>query len=91
MYPVLVLFTGTVYFLLSALQLLMLARAVVSWLPVDEDGVFFRFVHIATEPVIYPVRAVLERSDFFASMPVDMSLFISLLLVSIVQLLLPVV
>jgi len=91
MYLVLVLFTGTVYFILSALQLLMLARAVVSWLPIDEDGVFFRFVHIATEPVVFPVRALLDRSEFFSNMPVDMSLFVALLLLSVVQLLLPVV
>lgn len=47
--------------LLGALELLMLLRAVLSWFPIDEDSVFLRFLYAVTEPVVYPMRALLNR------------------------------
>ena len=51
----------TLSVLLGALELLMLGRAILSWLPIDEDNPLVRFLHTMTEPVIYPVRVFLEQ------------------------------
>lgn len=89
MYPLMVVLTGTVYFLISVLQVMMLVRAIMSWFPIDEDGAFFRFINGCTEPVIAPVRTLLEKLNFFQNIPIDMSFFITFLLLSVIQLILP--
>lgn len=71
--------------LLWALQLLMFARAILSWLPIDEDSPTLTFLHAATEPFILPVRSILERFEFFASSPLDLSFFVTFLLISFLQ------
>jgi uncharacterized protein YggT (Ycf19 family) len=76
---------GVASLLLGALQLMMFARALLSWFPFDEDSAVLRFLAAATEPFILPVRAILERFEFFASSPLDMSFFITFILISILQ------
>ncbi|MBE6560031.1 MAG: YggT family protein [Ruminococcaceae bacterium] len=78
-------FSGVVSLFLGALQLLMFARAIFSWLPVDEDSPIPMFLHAVTEPFILPVRAILERFEFFASSPIDLSFFVTFLLLSALQ------
>ena len=77
--------------MLAALELLMLARAIMSWLPVDEESAMFRFLIVVTEPIILPVRKLLERSETIASLPIDLSFMVAYLLLIIVQFLLPTV
>lgn len=71
--------------LLTVLQLLMFARAIFSWLPLDEESPLLFFLHAATEPFILPVRAILDRFEFFASSPLDFSFFITFMLISLLQ------
>ncbi len=75
----------TLSVLLGALELLMLGRAILSWLPIDEDNPLVRFLHTMTEPVIYPVRVFLERFDLFQGLPIDMSFFFTFILISILS------
>lgn len=77
--------------LLSAIQFFMLIRAVVSWLPFDEESMIVRFTDAVTEPVIFPVRCVLERSEKVQMFPLDLSFFITFFLLSVIQGLLPAV
>jgi len=73
------------------LQLLMMLRAILSWLPFDDDTPLQRFLFYATEPIILPVRNLLSRSDFFNSLPIDVSFLVAYLLLSIVIYFLPAV
>lgn len=84
-------FSQLVYYLLSALQLMMLARAVVSWVLPDDDNAFTRFVTGVTEPLITPVRMLLERFEFVQELPIDISFFVTCLLLLAAQSLLPTV
>ncbi len=70
---------------------LMLMRAVLSWLPVDDEIGAVNFVYSITEPVILPFRLVLERSEFVASLPIDIPFYAAFLSIGIVQMLLPAV
>ena len=60
MYQIVYVITSTVRFIVIALEVMMLARAVVSWLPVDEDHPIINFLYTVTEPVIMPVYLVVE-------------------------------
>lgn len=85
MQAVLYVFSGVVSLFLTILQLLMFARAILSWFPLDEGSPLLTFLHAVTEPFILPVRALLERFEFFASSPIDLSFFITFLLLSFLQ------
>jgi len=79
------LITATLSFLLSALQFAMLARAILSWFPMDEDNAIVGFLYAVTEPVIMPVRALLERFGWFEGLPIDMSFFFTFILLSMLR------
>lgn len=85
MYQLLYVVSATVRFLLAAIQFLMLARAIISWLPFEEDHPIVTFLVAVTEPVIMPVRAVIERLGLFEGMPIDMSFLITFMLLSILE------
>ena len=81
--------TKLVSVFLGAEQLLMMFRAVLSWLPVDEDSNISNFLFAMTEPVIYPVRMLLDRFEGLDEFPIDLSCILSFMLLSLVQMLLP--
>lgn len=70
---------------LTAIEALMLIRAILSWLPVDEESTLANFVYMMTEPIVMPVRLVLERFDSIRNMPIDISFFVAFLLLSAIQ------
>ncbi len=88
LYQVFYVLTATVSYLITAIQFLMFARAILSWLPIDEDNSIVNFLYAVTEPVIMPVRSVIERFGWFEGMPIDMSFFITFLLLSILEVML---
>ena len=61
---VLFVFKSTVCVLLSAIQLVMMARAIMSWFPIEPNK-FTQFLNIVTEPVIYPVRKLFDKMNWF--------------------------
>ncbi len=65
--------SGTVNLLIDCAQLLLLIRMLMLFLPIEEEGAFDSFVFGVTEPLVYPMRCVLERFEFFASSPIDFS------------------
>lgn len=74
--------------LLFGLETAMLLRAILSWFPIDEENWFVRLLYCLTEPVIMPIRALLERLGWFQDFPLDMSFFFTYILLSIVSMLL---
>ncbi len=87
MHTLLYILTSTLSLLLSILELLMLGRAILSWFPIDEDNALVQFLYGITEPVIYPVRMLLERFDLFQGLPIDMAFFFTFILINILAIL----
>lgn len=85
MYQILYVVATTVRFLIVVIQFLMLARAIISWLPVDEDNSIVSFLYAVTEPVVAPVRTLIERFGWFEGLPIDMSFMITFMLLSILE------
>ncbi|MBQ8275652.1 MAG: YggT family protein [Clostridia bacterium] len=71
--------------LLTVMYFALFARAISTWLPLDEDGPIVSFLYMITEPVVMPIRAVLENFEFFQNSPLDFSTFIAMLLVLVLQ------
>jgi len=79
---------GVVRVALLFLEICMFVRAILSWFQTDEESPLNTFVIAVTEPVIVPVRALLERFEFVASSPIDISFMVAFLLISILQMIL---
>ena len=73
---------NVVVLLLSALQLAMLLRAILSWFPMDSNR-FTDFLFGITEPFIYPVRLLFEKLNWFQNLPIDISFLVTYLLLSL--------
>ena len=80
----------TVNVLLFVIETAMMLRAILSFFPLDEENRFVLFLALVTEPVIAPVRALLSRFKFIAESPIDISFFVTFLLLSILRVILPV-
>ena len=78
---------NTVVLILSVFQLAMLIRAIMSWFPGDSNK-FEIFLYAITEPLILPVRKLFERLNWFQELQIDVSFFVTYLLLSIVLVLL---
>ncbi len=76
---------GTVSALLSAVQLCMFVRAILSWFPIRDDNPILRFVLMVTEPLVAPIRALFDRMGWFRNFPIDMSFLAAFLLISFVS------
>ena len=88
MTDVLHLVSTVVMLLLSAIQLAMLLRAILSWFPMDSNR-FTDFLFGITEPFIYPVRLLFEKLNWFQNLPIDISFLVAYLLLTLVSSLLP--
>ena len=65
----------------------MLIRAIMSWFPGDSNK-FEIFLYAITEPLILPVRKLFERLNWFQELPIDVSFFVTYLLLSLLLVLL---
>lgn len=74
-----------VYVLLEAVQFAMLGRAIVSWLPIDEDNKFVLFLTAITEPFVLPIRLLLNKLGAFQNSPIDFSFFISYMILVVLS------
>ena len=83
-----ILIKNVVFVALSAVQLAMLARAILSWFP-DVGGKLVDVLYAITEPFIYPIRRLFERMGWFQGSPIDISFSVAFLLITIVMYILP--
>ena len=74
---------NVVYVALRALIFCLFLRAILSWLPDSDDWAISDFLFAITEPFLIPIRNLLDRSSFFSGMPIDLSLFVVSLILSI--------
>jgi YggT family protein len=71
--------------LLSALDLAMFARAILSWIDPMGDGPLSSFLYTVTEPIILPFRKLFEKKNWFTGVPIDMAFFFAMISIMILQ------
>lgn len=74
--------TAAFYFLMALLAA-MFVRAIFSWLPVTKDNIVENIAIAVTEPFIIPVRFLLERIEWVQNAPLDVSFFVTFLIISL--------
>ena len=75
---------NAVLLLLGAIELAMLARAILSWFPMMENKLV-DFLYGITEPIIYPIRRLFVKLNWFQGLPIDISFLVAFMLISLVS------
>ena len=78
----------TLLLFFDILGIAMLGRMLVSLFTMGQPSKILNFLYIITEPIILPVRALCARLGWFQGTPIDMSFFITSVLLIVVSLLL---
>ncbi len=78
-----------VYKLISSLffiiEMAILIRAFLSWLPVPKEHRLIDLLYQVTEPILAPIRNLLQRSSFGRNMMFDFSPIIAFLLIGLIR------
>ena len=75
---------------LSVLSVAMFLRVILQFF-VSEDNKLVIFCYAITEPFIIPVRVIMERLNIGQDSPLDIPFFVSYLILSVLQMLLPII
>ena len=73
------------YSLISAYKMLMLVRAICSWIPPVRDTKFFGFIHTITEPPLIPIRNLFHKISWMRNFPLDLSFLAFYILLDVVS------
>jgi uncharacterized protein YggT (Ycf19 family) len=74
--------------LLFIVQAAMLFRAILSWFFMEDDTRVMSILYAVTEPFIVPIRALFEKMGWFRNLPIDISFFVTYILLSIISMML---
>jgi len=61
------------------------ARAIISWLPISRESGVVNVLYQITEPILAPIRSIIQKSAFGQNMMVDFSPIIAFLLIRLIQ------
>ena len=81
----LILAVNFVDLILTAVLFAMLIRAVLSIFMMGEESKFAMMLYFFTEPFIIPVRIILQKLNLFQGTPLDMSFFLTSILLGMIQ------
>lgn len=80
---------GTIF---NAINLLLLVvefgifvRVIISWIPVPRDNQFIQLLYQVTEPLLAPIRGLLERSSIGNNLMIDFSPWIAILIIEFLR------
>lgn len=71
--------------LFDFIQLAIFARIIISWLPIPRDNRFIKLLYQITEPILAPIRGMIERSAFGKNMMFDFSPIVAVLLIYFIR------
>lgn len=75
---------------LSVLSIAMFLRVILQFFA-SEDNKFVLFCYAITEPFIIPIRAIMDKMNIGQNSPIDIPFFVAYIILTILQMLLPVV
>lgn len=73
------------YYLFEIIQYAIFARILVSWLPIPRDNMLIRLLYQITEPILGPIRAIIQRSSFGRNMMLDFSPIVAFLIIRLIM------
>ena len=71
--------------ILYVFDILLLVRAVCSWVPSFRESVVYRFSFTITEPILRPVRDLLYKIEWVRRCPLDLSFLVVIVIVNMLS------
>lgn len=75
----------TVSTIAGVMMTLLIVRAVLSWFMPSYSGKFVGFIYYVTDIVLFPVRYAMDKLGIENNLPIDISFFITYILLSFVR------
>lgn len=66
--------------LLMIIQWSIVIRALLSWFPISKENMILRIVYQITEPILTPIRRLIENTSFGRNSMIDLSPMIAILI-----------
>jgi YggT family protein len=73
------------FIVLRIVEYAILARVIISWLPIQKNNRFIILLYQITEPILSPIRRIIERSPIGGNMMIDFSPIIAFLIISLLR------
>lgn len=71
--------------LFRIMEYAILARVIISWIPIPRDNQFIRLLYQITEPILGPIRNMIQRSAMGRNMMIDFSPIIAFILIGLIR------
>ena len=71
--------------LINVYELILVARALISWFPIDPSNPIVSFLYTVTEPVLEPVRKLLFKIPALQNIPIDFSILVVFMLLNVLR------
>ncbi|MBR5449429.1 MAG: YggT family protein [Clostridia bacterium] len=75
---------------LSVLSVVMFLRVILQFIASAENK-FVIFCYAITEPFIIPIRVIMEKLDIGQNSPIDIPFFVAYIMISVLQMMLPMI
>lgn len=79
------LFYRAIDILLAIIEFVIFARVIVSWLPISRDNQLIRVLYQLTEPILGPIRTLLQKSAIGGNTMIDFSPIIVWLIIRVIR------
>lgn len=76
-----------IHYVLEILRWAIIANAVISFLPIDRYNPLVRILYQITEPILSPIKRMMDKYGFGNNMMFDISPIIALVLLELVEML----
>lgn len=76
--------TRLVLTIIEALQWILLIRALLSWFPQVNESKVGQIIYMITEPVLIPVRSLIEKIPVLSTLPIDFSVLFTWMLLQLI-------
>jgi len=76
---------SAILWVIRIIQYAIFARVIISWIPIPRDNQIIRLLYQITEPILGPIRNIIQKSAFGRNMMIDFSPIIAFFILGLVQ------
>ena len=80
-----ILLFNTIDWVVKIIEGALVIRVLLSWVPIPKNNVLVTLLYQVTEPILAPIRAIIEKSPIGRNMYVDFSPLIAFILLDLVR------
>jgi YggT family protein len=76
---------AAISFVFVVMELAILVRVFISWIPVPKNNRLIGLLYQVTEPILAPIRSIIEKSSISKNMMFDFSPIVAFLIIGLIR------